>query len=503
MNIVSALASGIESGVLVSGSWDKTALIWKIAGFGESPSIKLEGHEAAVWAVCAMQSGKFVTGSADKTIIYWNNSGQKLKVLKGHKDCVRALLSLPNDCLISGSNDAVIMFWNEDGECVKELSGHTNYIYSMAFNFAVGPDVFVSCGEDSTVRMWNSEGELGNAITLPAESVWSVTCLKNGDIVTGTSDGVVRIFTKDPSRVADEQALATFNAAVEVRVREASLALGGVKVNELPGPEALLQKGKSEDQTKMIRHPDGKIICYQWSNGKWNSIGDVIGAAGGTQQTSGKNLYEGKEYDYVFNVDIADDKPPLKLPYNRGEDPWMAAQKFIHRNELPQVYLDQVANFIMKNSANAPIIEAASSSSYADPFTGGGRYIPGSGQDFNTGGGNVDPFTGGASYSTQSVPSVPVNFIPRSGQNLDPFTGASSHHTSSAAASSSVKHFPVHDYVTIVTCDPAKVLTKLRFVLDHSCDFDGYLFIFHSYFVCFSFILQGVQRHSRRIFTSN
>jgi phospholipase A-2-activating protein len=29
-----------------------------------------------------------------------------------------------------------------------------------------------------------------------------------------------------------------------------------------------------------------------------------------------KQLYEGKEYDYVFDVDIKDGAPALKLPYN-------------------------------------------------------------------------------------------------------------------------------------------------------------------------------------------
>lgn len=208
----------------------------------------------------------------------------------------------------------------------------------------------------------------------------------------------------------------------------------------------------------MIRHPDGKIICYEWSNGKWNSLGDVVGAAGGTQDTSGKTLFEGKEYDYVFTVDISDNAPPLKLPYNRGEDPWTVAQSFIHKNELPQAYLDQVANFIIKNSENAPIIDTVVNSSFQDPFTGEGRYIPGMGSNFGAESGNVDPFTGGSSYSAQNTPSVPVNFVPRSGQNYNPFTGSSSHST----ASSTNKHFPYNQYTTIVICDSSKVLSKLR-----------------------------------------
>lgn len=226
------------------------------------------------------------------------------------------------------------------------------------------------------------------------------------------------------------------------------------------GPEALLQKGRTEGQTKMIRFPDGRIVCHEWSGGKWNALGDVVGAAGGTQASSGKKLYQGKEYDYVFDVDISDTMPPLKLPYNRGEDPWMAAQQFIHQHELPQTYLDQVANFIVQNSESAPVMAAPASSSYQDPFTGAGRYIPGSGNDFSSSGGNVDPFTGASSYSTSSNPSVPVNFVPRSGQNLDPLTGGDSH--TSGAMVGRKKHFPFAEYITIATIDSEKVLTKLK-----------------------------------------
>lgn len=200
----------------------------------------------------------------------------------------------------------------------------------------------------------------------------------------------------------------------------------------------------------MIRQADGKVLCYEWSNGKWNELGDVVGAAGGTQATSGKTLFEGKEYDYVFTVDISDDAPPLKLPYNRGEDPWTVAQSFIHKNNLPQVYLDQVANFIVTNSDSAPVTDMALSGSYHDPFTGEGRYIPGSGSNFGTGTGNVDPFTSGSSYSSRNTASVPVNFIPRSNEK----------------STASAKHFPYGQYTTIVTCDPVKVLSKLRFVMD-------------------------------------
>lgn len=76
-----------------------------------------------------------------------------------------------------------------------------------------------------------------------------------------------------------------------------------------------------------------------------------------------------KEYDHVFDVDIADGGPSLKLPYNVTEDPWFAAQRFLERNDLDQMFLDQVANFIIKNTQGMTLNSEAPSSG-SDPLTG-------------------------------------------------------------------------------------------------------------------------------------
>ncbi|KAH8240641.1 hypothetical protein KR026_002636 [Drosophila bipectinata] len=441
---VCTLAGGLKSRSIISGSWDKTARVWSISETGDVTFITLEGHEAAVWAVATLkEQQKYVTGGADKCIYYWNEKGEKLRLLKGHTDCVRGLIALEANTLLSCGNDAILRFWNEDGECVRELSGHSNYIYAMARNTALGDQVVVSCGEDSTLRMWNviTGDELGAPILHPAISVWSVACLQNGDIVTGSSDGVVRVFSQEPARQASEGIRNAFDLAVSTRKSQINEEIGGVKKTDLPGPEALLSNGTREGQTKMVRHPDGSVKCYSWEMGNWNLVGDVTGGAGGTQASSGKKMHEGKEYDFVFSVDISDTEPPIKLPYNRGEDPWQAAQSFIHKNNLPQAYLDQVANFIVKNSNSAPVLSQAPTG-YQDPFTGGSRYVPGSSNTNVPSGGNVDPFTGSSSYSTGTSANqsrVDVNFV-KSGD----------------------KHFPISTYRTFDTCDANKVLEKLK-----------------------------------------
>lgn len=52
------------------------------------------------------------------------------------------------------------------------------------------------------------DGNCIQTITHPAISVWSVAvCPETGDIVTGASDRVVRVFSRDQARWADEEGL--------------------------------------------------------------------------------------------------------------------------------------------------------------------------------------------------------------------------------------------------------------------------------------------------------
>lgn len=77
-----------------------------------------------------------------------------------------------------------------------------------------------------------------------------------------------------------------------------------------------------------------------------------------------------QEYDFVFSVDIAEGEPPLKLPYNMTEDPWVAAQNFITKHGLNQAFLEQVRDFILQNTQSVSISQQSADSTYRDPLTG-------------------------------------------------------------------------------------------------------------------------------------
>lgn len=359
----------------MSGSWDQEAHIWR-ANVSEK---KLKGHSGSVWAVCSLGQ-VFLTGSADKLIKRWDKEGKDIKTYEGHTDCVRGLVILNSENFLSCSNDGTIRQWNiGSGETVQIFNGHDNYIYDISIlKNEASSFQFVTCSEDRTIRIWLANGETVQTIRLPAPTAWSVAAIDESNVAVGCSDGRVYTFTRDDSRVASEDEIKIFDDEVSkstLPIKE----LGDIKADQLPGPEALHQPGKREGATKLIREGDN-ICAYQWSNIKmeWTKVGDVVGEANSDKDPSAKTEFEGKEYDFVFNIDIKDDEPALKLPFNLGDDAWMTAQQFIWKHNLSQLYLDQIANFIIKNtqgSTPAPR-QQETSNEYVDPWTGGSRYVP-------------------------------------------------------------------------------------------------------------------------------
>ncbi|EMD38180.1 hypothetical protein CERSUDRAFT_82424 [Gelatoporia subvermispora B] len=394
---VCALHTGPDR-TLISGSWDCTAKVWKDFRL----AYDLIGHHQSVWAVLCVDDRQYLTGSADCSIKLWSQH-KNVRTYPGHTQAVRGLALITDIGFASCSNDSEIRIWTMEGDTVYTLTGHTSFVYSIS---VLPNGDIVSGGEDRTVRIWR-EGECAQTIVHPAISVWTVSAMPNGDIVSGCSDGSVRIFSATESRWAPAPQLQNYDE--QVAAQAISLEEAGIRKEDLPGVEALSQPGTKPGEIKMVRR--GEIVeSHQWdsANFSWQKIGEVVGAA----PSGKKTVYEGKEYDYVFDVDVQEGVPPFKLPYNVTENPYNAAQRFLQAHDLPMTYIDEVVKFIEKNTAGVTI--GPSSPQYADPFTGASRYQPpprsaGSGtSDF------MDPFTGSSRYraSSNPAPKPPAATLP-------------------------------------------------------------------------------------------
>ncbi|XP_041041785.1 phospholipase A-2-activating protein isoform X3 [Carcharodon carcharias] len=475
-------------GAFVSVSRDRTARVWVPSspnrGFTEMHC--MNGHSNFVSCVCIIAPndtyprGLIVTGGNDHNIcVFTLDSPAPLYILKGHKNTVCSLSAGKFGTLLSGSWDTTSKVWLNE-KCLMTLQGHTAAVWAVkilpeqGFMLTGSADKtikmwkagrcehtftdFVTTGEDRSLRIWK-DSECTQTIRLPAQSIWSCCVLDNGDIVVGSSDGIIRVFTEAEERTATAEEIQTFeNELSSATIDPKTGDLGDININELPGREHLDEPGTREGQTRLIRVGDS-VHAYQWSvvDGRWLKIGDVVGSSGGTQKASGKVLYEGKEFDYVFTIDINEGGPSMKLPYNITDDPWLVAHNFLQKNDLNPMFLDQVANFIIENTKGHTL--GSTGTGFSDPFTGSGRYIPGTG--LGTGGtSGVDPFTGSGRY----VPgSVPANLAPPAGG--DPFTGGNAYVSADRHAATtpiSNPYFPKKDPVTFDQANITQIIGKLK-----------------------------------------
>lgn len=339
-NNICSLSS--KDNLLISSSWDGTAKVWDIANNFETV-YTLENGNSVLDAIIVTPT-TFLTCSSDRLIKLWNKD-KIVKTFSGHKDVVRKLIPLDEQTFASCSNDGTIMIWNYNGQIIKTLSDHESFIYDMIL---LPNGYLVSSSEDRSVRIWKNY-ELHQVITLPSISNWCLSNIGN-DIVVGTSDNSIRVFTLDSDKVDIEEV-----KDLEESIKNSTIAEQSLEINktDVPGYDRLEQPGK-EGQTIMVKNYAGTIEAHQWSNNQWNKIGDVVSAAG-----SEKKTYNGKEYDYVFDVDIEDGKPPLKLPFNVTDNVYTTAEKFLADNELPNSYTQEVVNFIQKNTQGHSITETS------------------------------------------------------------------------------------------------------------------------------------------------
>ncbi|KAG6779490.1 hypothetical protein NC652_011522 [Populus alba x Populus x berolinensis] len=346
---------------IVSSSVDCSLRRWRKGKVVES----WEAHKSAIQAIIKLPSGELVTGSTDTTLKLWKGR-TCLHTFAGHSDTVRGLAKMHGVGILSASHDGSIRLWALTGQVLMEMVGHASIVYSVDSHVS---GLIVSGSEDWSAKIWK-DGVCVQSIEHPG-CVWDVKFLENGDIVTACSDGVVRIWTSHQERIADPVDLDSYVSQLS-QYKLSRKRVGGLKLEDLPGLEALQIPGTSDGQTKIVREGDNGV-AYAWNlrEQKWDKIGEVVD---GPDDGMKRPVLDGIEYDYVFDVDIGDGEPIRKLPYNLSDNPYPTADKWLLKENLPLAYRQQIVEFILQNSGQGGV---ALDSSFRDPYTGSNAYIPG------------------------------------------------------------------------------------------------------------------------------
>ncbi|CAN6459831.1 unnamed protein product [Victoria cruziana] len=346
---------------IVSSSIDCTIKRWRKGQVVDS----WEAHKAPVQAVVRLSSGELVTGSSDASLKLWRDK-TCTDTFTGHTDTVRSLAAISDVGILSASHDGTIKLWSFAGEILIEMVGHASLVYSVDSHVS---GLIASGSEDCSAKIWK-DGTCIQTVEHPG-CVWDVKFLSNGDIVTACSDGVARIWTTNRDRMSGPLDVEAYAARLS-EYKCNRKRVGGLKLADLPGLEALQIPGSHDGQTKVVREGDNGV-AYSWNlrQQKWEKIGEVVD---GPDDNTSNRFLDGVKYDYVFDVDIGDGEPIRKLPYNKADNPYTVADKWLLKEDLPLSYRQQVVEFILQNTGQRDIPVDAS---FHDPYTGANAYVPG------------------------------------------------------------------------------------------------------------------------------
>ena len=154
-NPVVSLAFAPDGKWLISGSQDKSAIIWDVEQ--RALARRLTGHTGPVYGVgFSPDSARAVTGSHDKTLKLWSLAdGKAIATLPGHTDKVWSLAVSGTDGTIASGGGEIRLWDGQTGRLLRTLE-HRGDVGALAFS-ADGKLLLSTCGYrgcDDVQRLW-------------------------------------------------------------------------------------------------------------------------------------------------------------------------------------------------------------------------------------------------------------------------------------------------------------------------------------------------------------
>lgn len=202
----------LKSGNLVSGSVDKTLIVWNMSNNPPTTIKKITFHSGAVYAAEELSNGNVVSGGADKNLFIWNPNLGTLVGYKNsaHSSSIYCLRLLPNSYFASAAvaSDSSIKIWNPSSmsTAINTLSGHTGSIYALE---VLTSGYLISGADDTYSIVWdyNTGAQISKFRPVNNKNVYCIKELSNGSVAFGGYDASIYIWSISGSGNQSNQSL--------------------------------------------------------------------------------------------------------------------------------------------------------------------------------------------------------------------------------------------------------------------------------------------------------
>jgi serine/threonine protein kinase len=169
------------------------------------PRAVLEGHTAGVLALAFLpRSGLLVSGSEDRTIKLWKVSetgGRLLDTLHGHAGPVVSLACVADGTILAAASKQTIHVWNPATRTEwRRIETRHPALRCLVFALASSSQA-MTVGEDNAMPWWDlATGEQIGGRFLPAPGCSLAFCPDGQRWAVGRADGTVRLCNHDPTK---------------------------------------------------------------------------------------------------------------------------------------------------------------------------------------------------------------------------------------------------------------------------------------------------------------
>jgi len=153
-----SIAFSPDNKYIISGSNDKTAILWDVEG---NFIRQFNDFDAALYRVKFSGDSKYIYITCmDGEASVWDIEGKLITKLLGHNNGTVSYIDFTTDnkLIATSSSDQTAKLWDISGNCIKTFTNFTDFVNKIYFS--KNEQYLLTASDDGSVIVWDTKGNI-------------------------------------------------------------------------------------------------------------------------------------------------------------------------------------------------------------------------------------------------------------------------------------------------------------------------------------------------------